>query len=147
MSAHPFHALPLGPRNVSKWSMTSSVCANLAGWENTVNQREIFANRILARMEESVSALKAPTTVCVQLDSVGRCVSTKEEDVTRIHVSMVEPVWMFLLDLFACVQQGQQEGPVIKTQEMSALTTLVFMEAALTKLEVMLVIAKKDIEA
>jgi hypothetical protein len=133
MSVHPIHAHPLGPRNVSKWLVTSSACANLAGWENIVNQREIFANRILARMVESVSALKAPTTVCVQLDSVGTRVSTKEKDVTRIHVSMEEPVWMFPLDLFACVQQGQQEVPVTKTQEMSALTTLVFVEAALTK--------------
>jgi len=54
---------------------------------------------------------------------------------------------MFHLDLFACAQQGQQEGPVIRTQEMSALTTHVDMETASTKLEVMLVIVKKDIEA
>ena len=143
MNACPSHAHLPGPRNASKRSTTSSVFANLDGWVDIASQRETFATGILAKMAESVSAQKMLTTAFAQLDSVDPCANSKVEDATRTRVSMVEPARMSPLDLFACVQQGQQVEPAIRTQEMSAPTTLVFMDPALTKLGVIPAIVKK----
>jgi len=67
-----------------------------------------------------------------------------ETFVRNILVNMEVPALKSELVLPACVQQELQALPANRIQEMNAFTTLAFMETALTKLEAILAIVKRD---
>lgn len=136
-------------KSASNWSTITIAFVVQDGWDVIAKRDVIFAKEILVKMEEFAPTRKDHTTVHVSQATSGPIANLLERLVTALRAETVARVWIAMMAkiLDVAVPLEPQAKHASKILVTSALTILVSMVIASTKLETMTVLVIPNGEA